>query len=56
MTNTLKDVTIKAVSNGEVIFSRKKKVAVPGEMETILLPYDKFSCLNDDIIVALEVE
>ena len=56
VTNTLKDVTIKAESGGEVIFSRKKKVAVPGEMETVLLTKEKISALKGEVVISAEVE
>ncbi|MBR2377207.1 MAG: FAD-dependent oxidoreductase [Clostridia bacterium] len=56
VTNTLKDVTIKAESGGEVIFSRKKKVAVPGEMETVLLSKEKISALKGEVVISAEVE
>ena len=56
VTNTLKDVTIKAESGGEVIFSRKKKVAVPGEMETVLLTKEKISTLKGEVVISAEVE
>lgn len=41
VTNTFKDCTICIKSGDEVIFTKKKKIAVPGEMETVILPYDK---------------
>ncbi len=56
VTNTLKNVTIKVTSNGEVISSKKKKIAVPGEMETVLLLKDKIASLNGEIVISAEVE
>ncbi len=56
VTNTLKNVTIKVTSNGEIISSKKKKIAVPGEMETVLLLKDKISNLNGEIVISAEVE
>ncbi len=56
VTNTLKNVTIKVTSNGEIVSSKKKKIAVPGEMETVLLLKDKISNLNGEIVISAEVE
>ncbi len=56
VTNTLKDVTIKVTSNGDVVASKKKKIAVPGEMETVLLLKDKIASLDGEIVISAEVE
>ena len=56
VTNTFKDCVI-TVRNGEqIIATKKKKIAVPGEMETLILPENKIKDLNGKIEVSLEVE
>ncbi len=55
VSNTLKDVTIKATCGGEVVSLKKKKIAVPGEMETILLTSDKIKNLKGEIVISAEV-
>ncbi|MBO5888936.1 MAG: FAD-dependent oxidoreductase [Clostridia bacterium] len=55
VSNTLKDVTIKATCGGEVVSLKKKKIAVPGEMETILLTTDKIKELKGEVIISAEV-
>lgn len=54
--NTFKNCTIKVECNGETIFERKKKIAVPGEMENVLLTEDKLAKINGTVTVRLEVE
>lgn len=56
VSDTFKNCTFVVKSGEQVLAKKKKRIAVPGEMETILLPYEKFSNLNDDIIVTLEME
>jgi NADH dehydrogenase FAD-containing subunit len=54
--NTFKNCTIKAVCDGEVLVSRKKQVATPGEMETLILPEGKWKNAAAPIVLSLEVE
>ena len=54
--NVFKNCVIKAVCGDEVLVARKKKIAVPGEMETLILPYAKFKDAQGDITVLLESE
>ncbi|MBQ8374898.1 MAG: FAD-dependent oxidoreductase [Clostridia bacterium] len=56
VTNTFKNCTITATSGGEVIAKRKKRIAVPGEMETLLLTEKTLAGINDEIVVSLEVD
>ncbi len=54
VTNTFKDCTFKVVAGDKVILSKKKKVAVPGEMESLILQEDAVRGLEGDITVLLE--
>ena len=54
--NTFKDCTIKVKSGETVLLERKKKIAVPGEMETLILAEKKLADISDTITVSLEVE
>ena len=54
VSNTFKDCTIKVTCGDKEILSKKKMVAVPGEMETIILTKDKISSLDQDLTVWLE--
>ena len=54
VTNTFRNCVINVVSGGEVIASKKRNIAVPGEMETLILTQDKIALLNDDITVELK--
>ena len=54
--NTFKNCTIKVKSGDAVLLERKKKIAVPGEMETLILAEKKLAELTDKITVSLEVE
>ncbi len=53
--NTFKNCTIRIKSGNEVILERKKKIAVPGEMETLILTADKVQNLSSPVTVELEV-
>lgn len=53
--NTIKNCVIRAVCNGRVLAERKKKIAVPGEMETLLLQAKAFAGIDGDILVSAEV-
>ena len=56
VSDTFKNCTFTVKSGEQVLAKKKKRIAVPGEMESILLPYEKFASLNDDIVVTLEME
>ena len=53
---TYKNCTVTALSGGEAIAKKKKRIVVPGEMETLLIPAEKVARLNGDILLQLEVE
>ena len=55
VSNTFKNCTITAKCGDVVLLERKKKIAVPGEMETILLTADKLNAVSGDIEISLEV-
>ncbi|MCI8434814.1 MAG: FAD-dependent oxidoreductase [Clostridia bacterium] len=54
--NTFKNCTIKAVSGDTELSARKKKIAVPGEMETLILKADSIASAYAPITVFLEEE
>lgn len=54
VTGTFHNCTIRAESDGVVIAGRKKKIAVPGEMETLLIPAKKLTEMKGDITVSVE--
>ena len=56
VTGTFKNCTIKAKCGDRVLVRKKKKIAVPGEMENLLLPQEKFGEIHGEISVSLEVE
>ena len=56
VTNTFKDCTITAKCNDKILMQKKKKIAVPGEMETLMIIKSKMGELQGDIEVSLEVE
>lgn len=56
VTNTFKDCKIKVASGETVLLERKKKIATPGEMETLVLTENKIKETNGEITVSLEVE
>lgn len=53
---TFKNCTVKAKCGNETVIERKKRIVVPGEMETLLLPEEKVKTLSGDLEVSLEVE
>ena len=55
-TNTFRDCTIIVKCGETVLLKRKKKIIVPGEMETLLLTDAKIAETNGEIIVTLEEE
>ena len=56
VTNTFKDCIITAKCGDKVLAQKKKKIAVPGEMETLMLVNTKLAEMNGPIEVSLEVE
>ena len=56
VTNTFKDCTITAKCGDTVLVQKKKKIAVPGEMETLMLVKSKLGEVNGNIEVSLEVQ
>lgn len=55
VSNTFKNCTIKAECGGKTIAERKKRVAAPGEMETLLLRSATVQGAEGEITVSLEV-
>jgi NADH dehydrogenase FAD-containing subunit len=56
VTNTFKDCTITAKCGDTILVQKKKKIAVPGEMETLTLLSSKLASLQGNIEIALEVQ
>ena len=56
VTNTFRDCTITARSGDKILMQRKKRIAVPGEMETLTLSADKLSEAVGNIEITLEGE
>ena len=54
VTNTFRDCTITAKCGDKILLQRKKKIVVPGEMETLLLTESKLAEANGTIEVVLE--
>ena len=55
VTNTFQDCTITAKCGDVVLAQKKKKLAVPGEMESLMLVKSKLGELQGKIEVSLEV-
>ncbi len=55
VTGSFENCLVKVVANDEVIFSKKKRIVAPGEMETVVLSSSKIEDLSS-IKVSLEVE
>lgn len=53
-TNTFRDCTITTKCGDKILLQRKKKIVVPGEMETLLLTESKLAEANGTIEVVLE--
>ena len=53
--NVFKDCTVKVTCKDKVIMSKKKRIVLPGEMETLMLDKSVIASLDDDIVVSLEV-
>ena len=56
VTNTFKNCTITAKCGDKVLVQKKKQIAVPGEMETLMLINTKLAETNGNIEVSLEVQ
>lgn len=56
VTGTFRNCTITAKSGEKILAQRKKKIAVPGEMENLILLRDKFAEACEAITVELEAE
>ena len=54
VSNTFKNCTIKLECNGKELIKRVKRVAAPGEMETLLLKESLIKSLEGDVILSLE--
>ena len=54
VTNTFKNCKFVVRSKDRVICERKKRIAVPGEMETLILRADDIAVLDGDIALCLE--
>ena len=52
----IKNCTVKVTCGGEVVLTKKKRIAVPGEMETALLINDKIKNLDGELVVSVEGE
>ncbi len=53
--NVFKNCAVKVQSGDEILVYKKKRIALPGEMETVTLPADKIKTLNGGVTVSLEV-
>ena len=54
VSSTFKDCTITARCGDKILMQKKKKIAVPGEMETMILTADRLAAVDGDITVSLE--
>ena len=56
VTGTFKNCTVTAKCGDTVLVQKKKKIAVPGEMENLLILQEKLTGESGEITVALEAE
>ena len=56
VTNNFKNCIITAKSGNKILVQKKKQIAVPGEMETIMLVKNKLGEIYENIEVSLEVQ
>ena len=56
VTNTFRNCTITAKCGEKVLLQRKKKIAVPGEMETLILSESKLAEIDGKIEISLELD
>ena len=54
--NVFKNCAVKVTCGDETLVYKKKRIVLPGEMETVILPADKINSLKGDVKVALEIE
>lgn len=54
--NVFKNCTIKLTCGDKEVMVKKKRVALPGEMETLIIPPEKLKLLDGDITLSLEEE
>lgn len=54
--NVFKNCTIKLTCGDKEVMVKKKRVALPGEMETLIIPPEKLKSLDGDITLSLEEE
>ena len=54
VTNTFRDCTITVKCGEKIVQQRKKKIVVPGEMETLILTEAQIAEMNGNIEVSLE--
>ena len=54
--NVFKNCTIKLTCGDKEVIVKKKRVALPGEMETLIIPPEKLKLLDGDITLSLEEE
>ena len=54
VSDTFKNCTIKVACGNRELYSVKKKVAVPGEMQTLILAKDKIENIDGEVSVWLE--
>lgn len=53
--NVFKNCVIKVQSGGSDLVVKKRAITLPGEMETVVVPFNKLKGLTDSITVSLEV-
>ncbi len=51
--SNLKSVTTEVLSGGKVLLSKKRTAVAPGEMETVILPPEKFNGIKDGISIRI---
>ena len=56
VTNTFKNCTITAKCGDKILSQKKKQIAVPGEMETLMLVKNKLNETDGDIEISLEAQ
>ena len=56
VTNTFKNCTITARCGDKILVQKKKQIAVPGEMETLMLINSKLAEADGEIVISLEVQ
>lgn len=55
VTTTLVNPTVKLQAGGKTILEKTRKIAVPGEMENLVVPMSLLKDINEDIILSVEV-